>query len=102
MKNGRVFYKMIHNHPTTYKDNRIIKKLRKKCSKIELVVIKQSKTDAKLGNSQPCCVCSMMMKVLNFKNVHYTDKNGNIISEKVIDLKSTHISQMTRSFSYIR
>ena len=99
MKNGRVFYKLIHNHPTTYKDNKIIKKLRKKCSKIELVVIKQSDAGLKLGNSQPCCVCSMMMKVLNFKRVHYTDVNGTFISEKVSDLNSNHISQMMRSFS---
>lgn len=99
MKNGRAFYKLIHKHPTTYEDNRIIKKLRKKCSKIELVVIKQSDAGLKLGNSQPCCICIMMMKVLNFKNVHYTDKNGTLISEKISDLNSTHISQMTRSFA---
>ena len=99
MKNVRVFYKLIHKHPITYQDNKVIKKLRKKCSKIELVVIKQSDAGLKLGNSQPCCVCAMMMKVLNFKKVHYTDKNGILISEKVSDLNSTHFSQLARSFN---
>lgn len=75
----------------------MIRRLRKKCSKIEFIVIKQSQAAVCLGNSRPCSVCLNMMKLLNFKNVYYSDTTGNIIVEKISQMQSTHFSQMNRS-----
>lgn len=100
-KNGRAFNSMIYNKPTTDKNTRIIKKIRKKFSKIELIVIKQSNSGSFLGNSKPCHMCGMMMKTLNFKNIHYTDKHGSIISERVSKFDSMHVSQLIRNLKKI-
>lgn len=76
-------------------DMKMIKKLQKKFSKIELVVIKQTNATAKLGISKPCCVCLRMMQILKIKNVTYTNSDGEFIMEKISHMTSTHRSQMT-------
>lgn len=74
----------------------MIKKFRKKCSKIDIVVIRRGALDAHLGNSRPCSVCLNMMQLLNFKNVHYSDVDGDIVSEKISNMRSNHLSQIHR------
>ena len=87
----------MHNQTLSHIEKKIFKKLRKKCSNVEIVVIKQSTKAICLGNSRPCIICLNMMKLLNFKNVYYSNSDGDMISEKVSDMQSTHKSQMTRS-----
>lgn len=82
--------------PARPNDVKKIKKLQKKFSKIELLVIKQTKATSKLGSSRPCAMCLKMMQILKIKNVFYTNSDGNIIMEKVSRMTSTHQSQMTK------
>jgi len=63
---------------------------------MEIVVIRQSKSDSSLGNSRPCADCLRIMKLLKIKNVYYTNIHGAIICEKISKMKSDHISQMNR------
>lgn len=98
-KNNVVIYKIIHNQSLNDNENKLIKKLRKKCSNIDFIVIKQSKTATHLGNSRPCCECIRIMKILTIKNVHYTDINGEIISERVSKMTNGHKTQIQVSIS---
>jgi hypothetical protein len=97
-KNDSVFYKMLHHKKTTSSENKIIKKLRRKCSNIELIVIRQSATGSCLGNSRPCSACLNMMKLFNIKTVYYSDAEGDIVYEKVSEMYSDHKSSMQRNF----
>jgi hypothetical protein len=75
------------------KDNKNLRKLRKKFSKIDLVVIKRSGSSEKLGSSRPCCNCLKILKILHLNNVYYSNALGTMEYEKIRDMESTHISQ---------
>ena len=47
-------------------------------------------------NSRPCYNCLAMMKTVGIRKVHYTDNNGNIVSETVKDMVSIQSSSVTR------
>lgn len=63
----------------------------KKLKKVNLLVIKTSKTH-KLGNSKPCYHCLMDMKNLcpqkgyKINNIYYSDENGIIIEKKLSNM----------------
>lgn len=47
-------------------------------------------------NSRPCYNCLAMMKTVGIRKVHYTDNNGDIVSETVKDMVSIQSSSVTR------
>jgi len=47
-------------------------------------------------NSRPCFNCLAMMKSVGIRKVHYTDNNGDIVTETVKDMFSIQSSSVTR------
>ena len=47
-----------------------------------------------MGMSKPCVNCIKVLKLLNMRNVYYSDLDGDIIYEKIKNITSTHESQM--------
>jgi hypothetical protein len=94
----QTYYRFIHNQQLTDKQLQIIKKFQKKCSKIDLVIIKQSKTATHLGNSRPCSECIKIMKMFKFNKVYYTNTHGNISIERISKMNSNHKTQIQISF----
>jgi hypothetical protein len=95
-KNDRVFYKILNSDSSvnmSKQDTKNLTDLRKKFSKIDLVVIKRSGSSEKMGSSKPCSDCLKVLKILNLNIVYYSTSLGTIESEKIRDMKSTHISQ---------
>ena len=91
-----VFYKVLRGDKLTEKQNKYMKKIRKRFSRIDIIVIKSSKTGSHLGNSKPCSVCSNMLKKVGIRNIYYSTSDGSIIMEKVINLKTDHLSQCSQ------
>ena len=83
-----VFYRALNGIKTSEK---LIKKIRKKFSQIDLVVIKYSSN--KLGMSKPCGECLKVLKVLCVNGVYYSTDSGEIYFEKVKIMNSEHLSQ---------
>ena len=44
--------------------------------------------------SKPCKNCTEMLKMLNIRNIYYSDNNGNIINERVRDLQNNHMAKI--------
>jgi hypothetical protein len=96
VKNSRVFYKLLNgesNVKMSAKDDTNLRKLRKKFSKIDLVVIKRSGSSENLGSSRPCCDCLKVLKILHLNVVYYSTASGEIEHEKIRDMTSTHMAQ---------
>jgi hypothetical protein len=74
-------------------DNKNLQKLRKKFSKIDLVVIKRSGSSENLGSSSPCYNCLKVLKILHVNIVYYSTSLGGIEYEKIRNMESTHMSQ---------
>jgi hypothetical protein len=94
----RVFYKLLNgesNIKMSTTDDKNLRKLRKKFSKIDLIVIKRSGSSENLGSSRPCCDCLKVLKILHLNVVYYSTSLGNIEYEKIRDMTSTHMSQST-------
>ena len=91
-----MFYDLLSKKTSNTNNKKVIRNLRKKCSKIELIVIKQSNKGICLGNSRPCCMCLNFMKVLKFKGVYYSINNTTLAYEKIYNMESLHISQIGR------
>lgn len=66
-------------------------KLRKKFSKIDIVVVKYSAN--KYGMSKPCSNCTKILKLVGVNNVYYTNNDGDIVKERVKNMETTHESQ---------
>jgi hypothetical protein len=74
-------------------DNKNLRNLRKKFSKIDLVVIKRAGLSDRLGSSRPCCECLRILKILHINIVYYSTPSGEIEYEKIRDMESTHLAQ---------
>jgi tRNA(Arg) A34 adenosine deaminase TadA len=71
------------------------RKLQKKLARIDIVVIRRSPS-GNLMLSKPCSACTCILKKLGIRRVYFSDENQLIVSEKVRDLVSSHLSQMQR------
>ena len=69
-------------------------KLRKKLSKTDILVFRESPSG--ILNSKPCSECIKTMKSLRIRRVYYSIDDGSLVYEKISDIKSSHLSQMTR------
>lgn len=58
---------------------------------MDIMVVKIN-AKGNLDNSLPCAMCTHMLKEFGIKYVYYSDNNGDIIRQKVRDLKGSHIS----------
>ena len=67
------------------------KQLIRKLQNAEIYVIRITKNGIK--NSKPCYHCLLILKILKINRVHYSSDNGNIITEKVKNMISTHITK---------
>ena len=56
-----------------------------------MVVIRVN-NNGDLTYSKPCCNCIYYLKLYGIKNVYYSDKNGEIVKEKMNDIESQHSS----------
>lgn len=82
------------------KPNKTLKAIKKKFSKITIIVIRLNKNN-ELKNSKPCSECIKSLKKYGFKNICYS--TGSIqnpfIIEKIRDIQNNHISRFTRAQS---
>ena len=70
------------------------RKLQKKLKNIDILVFRQSKSGIK--NSKPCKDCIQTMKSLNINKVYYSSDSGILICEKINNITSEHLSQLSR------
>ena len=67
--------------------------------KISLYVVRQnSNSDYKYIDSAPYERCSRFMKILQIKNIIWSDENGRLSKCRVRDYKTTHISKGNRVY----
>lgn len=92
---NRVFYKIMHNKKLNNREQIVLKKIKNICKKIDIIVIRVTKNG--LGNSKPCNNCLCIMQIMNFKNIHYSNDDGVIVSEKVHKLQTNHKSYLIRT-----
>ena len=63
-------------------------------NKINIIVIRWN--GVKFVNSQPCKYCNRLLENLGVKNIYYSDDDGDIIYERVKNLKTDHLSMARR------
>lgn len=106
--NGKIGYGMnlddeFKNMPSKHAEIDALNKIKNKKNipkNIDLLVIKLTKS-GKLSSSRPCihCLNSLEKSNLKFKNIYYSDSNGNILKEKFSNMKNnptTYISSGKR------
>jgi hypothetical protein len=76
------------------------RKLRKKLSSCSIMVIRKNTND-KLVFSKPCASCIHILKRLCIRNVYYSDRNGNMICERVRDMVSNHTCEMQKHMTTV-
>ena len=82
--------------------------LKKRNKNLGILVIRVLALDAKhpdklmIGNARPCHKCLEMMKELGFGYVHYSDDNGDIITEKISRMVSVQSSFVAIKIDFIK
>lgn len=67
------------------------KVIKKKFRNGKLLVLRIGKNGEYL-NSKPCLNCIKFMKQFDIKTISYSDSNGDIITEKIDDIVTNHVS----------
>jgi hypothetical protein len=67
-----------------------------KLNKIDIVIIRTNKLN-NLCNSYPCNNCLTTLKNIGLRYAYYTDYNGSIIKEKLLDMKLVYTSSGHRN-----
>lgn len=80
-----------------FKNVKKFRKLKKRLSKITIVVIRADKYGT-LKNSKPCRKCVEMLKLYGFKNVYYStgDDSAPIVKKSIKTLENSHKSRYLR------
>jgi len=56
-----------------------------------------------LVNSKPCNTCIYYMQLYGIKSVYYSNEDGEIIKEKIIDISADHMSiSQNKYYEYIK
>ena len=71
------------------------RKLNRFFKKIDIIVYRVGNDD-QLLESKPCSECIKVLKKFNVKGVYYSKRNGTICYERIRNIKSNHLSQLTR------
>ncbi len=54
------------------------------------IIVLRIAGSGQLVNSRPCYDCLKILQRLGLKKVHYSDQTGQLITEKIRDMVSTH------------
>lgn len=93
-----VFYKLINHKEVNSKD---LRKLRRKFSKVDIIVIKHTK--GTFGFSKPCLECTKILQLLGLNKVYYTNEDGTgLIMERVCNIRTEHLSQSQRAVNQLK
>ena len=63
---------------------------------VDIIVIRINKS-SDLRNSRPCSDCIKYLKELGIRKVYYSNSDGNIVYEKVKDMKEYHTSSWNKN-----
>lgn len=90
--------------PSKHAEVAAIEKIKRKRNipkALDIVVIRLSPT-GQLGESRPCyhCICAMLKSELPIKNVYYSTKSGNILKEKLTDMKNHHLTKISSGMRF--
>jgi deoxycytidylate deaminase len=82
------------------KKNKADKQIKKLLAGTTIAVLR-SKTYANgqqvISGSKPCKHCCMFMKQFGIKAVYYSNDEGQMVREKISEIKSTHVSLARRA-----
>jgi hypothetical protein len=67
-----------------------------KAATIDILIIRVSADGLRIRNSKPCIHCAEKIKMSGITNVHYSNSEGFIISEKVDSFISDHKTRKAR------
>jgi len=85
--------------------NAIDMEIKKEMSKYDIAVIRIDNKDPEklnLVNGRPCHKCLNVIKMYGFKRIHYSDDDGNIVTESVKNMLSVHSSYVTIKLHFMR
>ena len=69
--------------------------------KLEMFVIRVNQM-GDLVNSKPCNTCIYYMQLYGIKSVYYSNEEGEIVKEKIIDITADHLSiSQNKYYKYI-
>ena len=69
--------------------------------KLEMFVIRVNQM-GDLVNSKPCNTCIYYMQLYGIKSVYYSNEEGEIVKEKIIDIIADHLSiSQNKYYKYI-
>lgn len=71
-------------------------KMNKNVKNMDIIVIRLNVKNNTLKNSKPCINCIEKMKKYQIRKVYYSNIYGEIVSEYLNDIKTTHISRGQR------
>ncbi len=85
-KINRIFY---INQLQIEKNNRGTPKCLRR--KLEIVVIRVNNSGC-LVNSKPCISCLYYLRLYGVRNIYYSDNDGKMIKEKIVEVETKHKS----------
>ena len=85
------FIYWLSNKKSNYKIDYNIKK---KSKKIQIIVIRWN--GHRFVNSKPCINCINFMKFVGIKEIYYSNNNGDIVSEKIKNITTSHKSSFNK------
>ena len=65
--------------------------------KFTIIVVRISRTPGELVNSAPCVNCREQMIAAGFKKISYSDASGEIVTLKLKNYKTSHVSKFYRN-----
>lgn len=76
------------------KNRKKLRKLRKMFGKIDICVMRRTKTG--VGMSKPCVDCLNTMKELGVNKVYYTEDTGDVVGQRVATMTDCYTTQMVK------
>lgn len=79
--------------------------IKKELNKYDIAVIRIGNVDPTkitLANARPCHKCLNVIKKFGFKRIHYSDNNGNIVTESVKNMLAVHSSYVTIKLFFLK
>lgn len=92
-KNNNIYYKTMHAEINVFENFP-----KKNVKGMDILVIRINKNFI-LKNSRPCNQCIEKLQKIGIRKVHYSDDNGDIVSERVEHMEKLHVSSGVRHFT---
>ncbi len=95
---NNVFYELeqLKNTRKREVNHRLYKKIKKQLAGCSMIVLRVD-ASGRLTESKPCLDCTKHLKLLGIKHVFYSSFGGNIISEKIKDLQTSHLCRSRKA-----